>query len=210
MSMKYSRIISHTIMLLAAICTAQCLHAATIVESIMDAMRSKFAAAKTVEILFTLSNNGQTEQGSALVSGASFFLETPSINVWYDGRTQWALIKSLEEVNITEPTADELASTNPFAILNDYASYFKARKIDASAGSRRVQLTPKDKNSLIAEIAITVSVATNFPQSVVLLMDDGRKMSIKVDAIKSITAKPEATYRYDSKKFPAKEIIDLR
>lgn len=184
--------------------------AAVTAASIMDGLRAKFATSKNVEILFTLRNGSENVTGSAYASGASFFFETPQLNVWYDGKTQWAMIRGTGEVNITEPTAEELASTNPFAILSDYSRSYKTRRLADSAGMHRVELTPTAKNTGISKIIVSASIKTGNPDAVSVVFTDGRTINLKVDSFKTVPAKPAAFYRYDKKKYPATEIIDLR
>lgn len=107
--------------------------AATSASDILAAMRSKMVSAKAVEIMFTIPGNDGSVQGNAILSGASFVFHTPQMSVWYDGKTQWTFLNSSKEVSITEPTAEELSASTPFAILNSYHESYKARRLSDSA-----------------------------------------------------------------------------
>lgn len=180
--------------------------AATTASDILDAMRTKFASAKAVEVKFTMGE----VQGEATLSGASFMFRTPQMSVWYDGQTQWAYLQSSGEVNITEPTPDEVSASNPFAILNSYHKSYKARRLADSGGCYQVELTPLSRGSIIARIVVSCSIKTKWPASISITFDDSRRIDLKVDSIKAVPAVPVSVFRYDAKRFPASEIIDLR
>lgn len=42
------------------------------------------------------------------MKGNKFKIEIPDAITWFDGTTQWVYIKDTDEVNITNPTGDEL------------------------------------------------------------------------------------------------------
>ena len=201
--------IFRTSILAVALLVALCADGAVTAASIMDAMRAKLSTAKNVEVLFTLRSDGETEQGSAIVSGARFFFTTPRMNVWYDGRTQWTMLRSTGEVNISEPTPEELTASNPFTVLNNYASMYNIRRLPDEAGLRRVELTPKAANTGIASVAISTA-STGRVSSVTVVFSDRRSVCLTVDSIKAIGAQPASVFVYDEKKFPATEIKDLR
>ena len=201
--------IFRTSILAVALLVALCADGAVTAASIMDAMRAKLSTAKNFEVLFTLRSDGETEQGSAIVSGARFFFTTPRMNVWYDGRTQWTMLRSTGEVNISEPTPEELTASNPFTVLNNYASMYNIRRLPDEAGLRRVELTPKAANTGIASVAISTA-STGRVSSVTVVFSDRRSVCLTVDSIKAIGAQPASVFVYDEKKFPATEIKDLR
>lgn len=194
----------------AAVCMAFGLHAAVSAASVMDAMHAKIAAADAVEVMFTIKGAAGNVQGSAIMSGSAFFFETPDLCVWYDGKTQWALLRSSDEVNITEPTAEELTTTNPFAILSNYAGTYKVRRLADSKGCYNLRLTPLAAHQAIAEIDISCDIKTKWPRSVKIVFADKRMISLGVDAIRTIAKQPASVFRYDKAKFPTAEIIDLR
>lgn len=184
--------------------------AATSASDILAAMRSKMVSAKAVEIMFTIPGNDGSVQGNAILSGASFVFHTPQMSVWYDGKTQWTFLNSSKEVSITEPTAEELSASTPFAILNSYHESYKARRLSDSAGRYRVELTPVTKASGISKIIIFCDIKTKWPSAVAITFDDNRRIDLTVDSVKAVAAVPASTFRYDAKRYPASEIIDLR
>ena len=57
-----------------------------------------------------------------MLKGNRFYLNSGGIQSWFDGTTQWSYLESSEEVNVSNPTPDELQTINPYALLSIYKS----------------------------------------------------------------------------------------
>lgn len=178
--------------------------------SILSSLRTKMASASAVEAVFTINGGSGPVQGSVILSGARYTMTTPQMSVWYDGRTQWTLLENTAEVSITEPTADELMASNPFAILSDHQRHYTARRLSDSSGRYRVELVPRDKNSVIKRYVIFVDRNTGWPGALTAEFDDGRRIEVVIDNISAAKSKDARTFVFDPRKHPATEIIDLR
>ena len=94
--------------------------------AILDKTYSAFNASEGIRLSFTLSSLDQndklfdTQEGEASIKGDKFHLEMEAMDVWFDGKTQWVLIKEVNEVNISQPTTQEIASISPLALLALY------------------------------------------------------------------------------------------
>lgn len=200
------------LLLVVIICTWQPCRAAdnATAKSILQAMHGKIARAPALDVAFTIGTGARRSQGTVALAGAKFALSTPQISVWYDGRTQWTLLAASQEVSITEPTAAEVLATNPFAMLTAAASSFKAQRLPDVEGNRVVTLTPTDKSSTIKKYTIYVSPTTSWPTAIVVEFDDGNVVDVAIDNIATAKAKPDSTFSYNPKKYPAIEVVDLR
>ncbi len=183
--------------------------AAVTATQLLDKVRAKFSASPSVEAVFTIAGEHPL-QGNALMAGNAFTLNTPQIEVWFDGKTQWTLIKSSQEVSVTEPDAEEMMAANPFAILTSPGSFYTARRLSDSRGRARVELTPRDKTSGIEKIIVHIDTATSWPSAVVVDFADDRRIELMIDKITPSTKKSAGAFRYDASRYPAAEIIDLR
>ena len=47
---------------------------------------------------------GGTGNGTLLLKGNRFYLNSGGIQSWFDGTTQWSYLESSEEVNVSNPT----------------------------------------------------------------------------------------------------------
>ena len=178
--------------------------------AILDNIRRNVLSKDAVEAKFTINGGEGPVQGSMTISGAKFAMLTPHLKVWYDGRTQWTYLASTGEVSITEPTADELAASNPFAILSSYSSRYDVRRIADVNGCYRVELIPKAKDSGIEKIVVVTDPSGNLPRAITITFDGGQKIEMVVDHIGTISKPSDTSFRYNEKLQPASEIIDLR
>lgn len=178
--------------------------------TLLKQVSARMAASPSVEATFTINGGDGPVQGNASMAADKYFMTTPVLTVWYDGRTQWTFLKSSGEVSITEPTVDELMESNPFAILSSPADRYTLRMLGDSQGRKRVEMTPKSGLSGISKIVLFVDPSTHYPAAIVVNFDDGRAVDVVIDNITAAKAKPVGAFRYDAKRFPASEIIDLR
>lgn len=178
--------------------------------SILEAVSARMRAAGTVETTFVLTGSGQRVDGTMITSGAKIMLKTPGFSMWYDGRTQWTLVEATGEVNISEPTLEELMESNPFAILSDWSSHYSARRLPDEGSLKVVELTPKaSMNSRITRAVISVG-ADNSPAGISVTFADGSDIAVAVTKMKNIANKPAAFFRFDPSAYPTYEIVDLR
>lgn len=208
---QYMSYIKHILLVLCTLAGLSASAAGAVTAStLMQKMYLRMHTAKAVDVKFTIDGEGGAVQGTATLAADKFAFDTPQMAVWYDGRTQWAYLKSSSEVSITEPSPAEVIATNPFAILSNYTDAYRARLIADEGGCKRVELTPVDRHSGISAIIITVAPSGDWPKAVTVRFDDTRSIVLKVDAIKAVAAVPKSTFTYNPKLFPANEIIDLR
>ncbi len=182
--------------------------AAESASTILASVRKKMLATPGVEALFTINGESGPSQGRIDMQGKAFALTTPAVSVWYDGKTQWTLVHSSNEVSITEPEPDEVSTM--FPILSDPESHYTSRRLSDIRGKRRVELVPKNKELGIKRYVVHIDPATSWPTAIVAEFEGGRRMDIVVDSMKGLPKREVSLFRYDTKKFPAMEIIDLR
>lgn len=179
-------------------------------QSSLDKMVAAMKRHPSMDIVFTVWNNGNSSTGSMIVSGKNFHLSTPEMKVWYDGKTQWSYAPSAGEVNVTTPTADELTQTNPFSILASVSKNFTCRRLKAPAGKERIELIPKKKTSDFASAIVTLTASTSLPAEIVVKDAKGKSTIVKISKITGTKAKPASQFKFNPAAYPGVEIVDLR
>lgn len=170
----------------------------------------KYQKDGSISAQFTLSGIGNSTDGTITISGDKFHLSTPLLSIWYNGRTQWTYSAETNEVNITEPTVEELQQVNPFAIINSFRMQFNATLLKSANSMYRIQLTPlKSVNTSISKAIVTLNASTLYPNEIALTIDNNI-ITIKTKNIKAIKNVPHKTFVFDEKKYPNAEIVDLR
>ncbi|WP_301904186.1 LolA-like putative outer membrane lipoprotein chaperone, partial [uncultured Duncaniella sp.] len=109
--------------------------------SILDRASAKIRSDKSIAATYTISADGHLHSGTLTIAGDRFILTSPQISSWYDGKTQWTYSTQTGEVNITEPTPEELQQVNPFAIINSFRKLYKASLLKSPATEKKIKLT---------------------------------------------------------------------
>ena len=179
-------------------------------QSSLDKMIAALKKHPSITAVFTVWSNGNSSTGTMNLAGRNFHISTPEMKVWYDGKTQWSYAPSAGEVNITEPTAEELAQTNPFSILSGLNRNFTCRRLKAPAGSERIELVPKKKTADFESATITLKSSTSMPQEISIKDSKGKVTSVKISSITAGKSMPAGAFRFNKAAYPGVEIVDLR
>ena len=178
-------------------------------ESVMNKAADCIKKAKSVSADYTALANGDSLNGKIVISGEKFVLTSTAISTWFDGTTQWSYDSKSKEVNITEPTAEELQQINPFAIISSFQQSFKPMLLKAPKGQYKVNLTAKDKKADIKHAIVTFNASTYLPTEIQMDTPNG-KLTIKVKNAAVGGALPLTTFRFDKAKYPKAKVVDLR
>lgn len=189
-----------TILLVFCALTIQAQNAVQILDKTAAKLRG------CVTATFNTSGAAGNTSGTITIQGNKFYLASSSAKIWFDGKTQWALLSGSDEVNVTKPTAAEAASMNPTGFINLYKQGYNATARKVGTGYE-VTLKAKGKKA-IPEMVINTS-STYQLQSVRVRQGKGWT-TIKVKSLKATGKKSDAAFRFNRKDYPKVEVIDLR
>ncbi len=176
---------------------------------ILDSASKMFSNSKSISATFALIDNGHSQNGSIIIAGNKFVINTPQLSTWFDGKTQWSYSPQANEVNIINPTAEEVRQINPFAIISDFRSNFNEKKLNSTKGTHKILLTSKN-NQPIRNVELTLDASTHLPLLIVITAKNNTKATIKIKTIKAGDAVNNSTFIFNEKKYPGVEIVDLR
>ena len=207
-----TEIVKKTAMMLAAITIAAAgCHAATPTAAQLLAQAvEQIKKSPSLQATFRAFTSDGSAQGSILLSGNRFKLDTDEFTTWFDGRTQWAYSPRTGEVNISEPTFEELAQINPFAVIGSLKDGYNARRVNAPKGSDRLELTPKHKGGDYSKVTLTLNAATHYPSAIEIVATDGARINIAVTSVKAGKMPDASAFRFNRSLYPRAEIVDLR
>lgn len=194
-------------MLLMSIGASAATSASQVLKTSADKLRKMPSLTADVKI------SGQQGSSTAkiLLSGEKFALTSNGAqSVWYDGKTQWVYNPAVDEVNITTPTADELAQINPFKVISSFQNSYTPRLLKAPAGSYVVELTPKSKQSDFTSVVITFDAKTYLPTKVVLSTKSVGTATVGISNIRRGAKVAASKFAPAKKDFPTAEFVDLR
>lgn len=169
---------------------------------------AKVNSAESLDVRFTLSAGGNSSNYTMKISQEKFMMESPEIAVWYNGVTQWTYVKSNRELNITDPTAEELMECNPFSILNFYNKTYDIKRL--AGNGIQIEMTAKDRSATVRKAVITIDSRTYMPSKVLVTLGNGHTMTATVSSVTQGKRPAAKTFTYDKARYPASEIIDLR
>lgn len=188
-------------------------------KEVLDKSSASLAQAGDISAYFTLNvkdemnKTSQAFDGTILMKGNKFKIDTPDQNIYFDGKTQWTYQKSYEEVNITQPAGEEIQALNPksiFAIYKKNCNYkYAGTKTDIKM--RKVQeVTLLPKNGEISQITIQINSTDYFPVLFHLFYKNKIENIIYINKYQTKQNFSDSQFVFDGKQYPDAEIIDLR
>ena len=191
--------------LLALACAAQT------PESVLDRCVASIKGKGTVSANYAISSTSQGGgSGTIVMSGSKFRILSPALKCWYDGATLWTYSSSTGEVNVTKPTATELASVSPYATAQNYKSTYKISKYSASGSTYVVKLVPK-RRSQVTQVLLTANTSTNRISKVVISTKSSGTTTISISNYHNNASSTASTFKFDKSQVPAgTQVVDLR
>ncbi len=150
--------------------------------------------------------------GTLRMNGARFHMQTAQMQAWFDGTTEWTLLTDTREVNIAEPTEEELAAINPTTLIGIYKKGYAASISSATLRGRAthvVHLIAKRKDMPFTEIYVDVDKGTNDPLCI-RAKRDGNWLRLSLLSIQTRQDLPASAFTFPANDFPGVEVIDLR
>lgn len=197
-----------------------CLVNAQNARSILDKASEAYNNAGGVTANFTLDSKDvkaretYSYDGKAYMKGNKFKIEIPDAITWFDGVTQWVYVKDNEEVNVSNPTGEELQGISPSALFSVYKKGFnlvyKGEKRVNGKSVIEIEMTPQKKNADITKIVAFIDKGSNIFSKLVITDKKGLQNTLSIKNYKTGVTLPESTFQFNKKEYPQAEIIDLR
>lgn len=194
------------IILLLALCSLN-MNAQT-AKSVLD-KTAALCSAGAVQAKFTAKGARGNSSGTLVAQGNKFTLQSSQATIWFDGKTEWSLVGGSDEVNVTEPTAKEIAGMNPMNFVNLYRSGYKST-LKTNGNQHEVHLVATSKAKAIKEMYIYIDKSSSKPR--VVKMRTGQKdwTTITVNSFQQMGKKADGYFRFNRKDYPKIQVIDLR
>lgn len=188
--------------------------------NIVDKTYKDYISSDGIKLSFTLTtidSQGQeydTQKGKASVKGDKFHIETTDMDVWFDGKTQWVLMKSIKEVNVSNPSDSELASISPLALLGLYREgYVLKSPISKSLKNRsvyQINMIPVNGNAEFKDITVYIDKTSSRLLQAEFTMKNNMKSKIDITDYNDNYKFSDSDFVFDITKNRDLEIIDLR
>lgn len=189
-------------------------------KAIMDKAFAGFETSKGIQLSFKTSsqdadgNTYQPESGTAFIKGNRFKLEMESMNIWFDGVTQWVFIKEANEVNISKPDGQEVAAVSPLALLGMYKNGYMLKapisKTIKDTPVWQIEMIPSAGNRDFKVVVASINKKDHTVMQVILTAANGMKTQIDLSGYNANHQFDDALFRFDKTTYPGVEIVDLR
>jgi outer membrane lipoprotein-sorting protein len=191
---------------------------------ILDAMTKKINSYTSVSIDFNIVHEDNqnkavnTENGRIVAKGkdfSKFKITMPNSDIYCDGATKWLYMKDVEEINITSADfeSDEM-NDNPVKFFTvdrkDMKYSYKKTITENQKQLDEIDFYPKDRNAAYSIIRLHIEKNTNHPLRIKYFGKDGNNYIINVDKITPNLTMDDKTFDFDTTKYPAAEVVDLR
>ena len=153
-----------------------------------------------------------TDSGFLLLKGEKFYLNNSNIQCWYNGDTQWSYVAENKEVNISNPTPEELQDINPYFILKNYKDNFhctyQGNTGKKGAESHLLVLTSKHAGG--NEI-VRLTISNRYQPTELKIEQNGQTLShINIISFRKNQHLEDNMFHFNKTLYPDIEVIDLR
>lgn len=181
-------------------------------ESIINKVVSTYNASKSVKANINISSSNGNMNGTIIMQGKCFFISTPSLKSWYNGSIQWTYAKQNGEVNITEPTPEELQTSNPYAAITSFKNNYTATNVNSKNSVQyNLKFIPKNKNNDIKELHLYIDKRSYNINKIIIMTTDKTTYTTIISNYKIGVNYPQSTFILDKKAIPSgTPIVDLR
>ncbi|MBO5975339.1 MAG: outer-membrane lipoprotein carrier protein LolA [Paludibacteraceae bacterium] len=159
------------------------------------------------------TNEKEKKAGKLKLKGNKFTLSTEELELFFDGKTQWTLMKGLDEVTISEPTKEEMLQLNPILMINEFSKTHHVQ-FDADAEKDKqnylLNLFPKENKFDHFKVAIVVQKETKQVKKISIKYKNGTSTTFESSNFNSAAKLTDTDFTFYSKKYPNIEINDLR
>ncbi|MEO5985296.1 MAG: outer membrane lipoprotein carrier protein LolA [Ferruginibacter sp.] len=187
-------------------------------KKVLDGVSAKFKTFKSVQAKFLLkieNASGKSlgiKSGSVYMKGSRYRITVPGQEIFFDGSNVWTYDKSSNEVTISkiDPAANTITPQKLFTNFYDKDFLYKLNG-NVKMGTKNMQeveLTPIDKTKPFHKVLLYVSNATI--NTTKIFEKTGNRYTYSVNSMATNRAIPDATFTFDTKKYPGVEVVDLR
>lgn len=188
-------------------------------KAVLEKTTQAFKKADGIEADFTLTpyQRGVAQgemKGSIQLMDENFRLTTPQMVTWFNGKTQWTYLPTNEEVNVSNPTREELESINPLAFLTlykeGYAYQLGSRTNYQGKSITEIILTAEEFNKQWSNLTLYIDRTTHLPLYIKLKEAGKDYHEITISNYRQGMGWKKNHFTFDPKQYPDAEVIDLR
>lgn len=179
---------------------------------VLDRAADVFRKAGGVEVAFAIHAPEGDSAGTIRLKGNKLMLELPGAVTWFDGHTQWSYLAASNEVNVSEPSAEELQSINPYSWLSLYKQGYNLKMERPDTGNAyKIVMTADKRTQEIQSLTLYMDRSSYHPLKLDVLARGSKvPVTLSVRSCRTGQSFPDSMFAFDRKRYPGVEVIDLR
>lgn len=135
----------------------------TVLSSFMTNIEKQTLKSDFVVTISETATQPLSYTGSFVMRGERFELQMMQMEIAYDGKTLYMYSAETDEIQLTEPTQEELLQANPLAFAKSAVNDCEVLERDKSNGEKLIVLVPRDKTKTYGIGRIEVVLMENSP-----------------------------------------------
>jgi outer membrane lipoprotein carrier protein len=178
---------------------------------VLARLRASYSSMDALRAEFTQEVGGARLEGTLLLQGDRYRIETPDQVLVTDGATAWAYSKDDRQVLINDAVED-VTAFSPSAFFTRYPDRFDVQVTGSEtvSGARHdvLRLTPRDSGAQVREVTLYVRATDSIPTRVRVVDGNGTTLVFDLRNIERNPRLPADAFRFVP---PAgAEVVDLR
>ncbi len=188
-------------------------------KTILDNATKKMSALKSLKANFALSVKGangktaQSKKGNFFMKGDKYRVSMGDQEIICDGKTVWTYVKAANEVQVStyNPSEATVSPTKLFTNFYDkeYNYKYAGSKTFAGKAANIIEMTPKNSSKQFKKVLLAID-KSNVIAGGDVYEKNGNQYHYEVSGFTPNASVTDATFTFDTKKYPNVEVVDLR
>lgn len=188
-------------------------------KSILEKVSAKYKAAKNIQADFAFTINStsgkaqSTKKGKFYMQGDEYKIDLGSQQILCDGKTVWTYLVDDKEVQVSNynPAEQSISPSKLFSgsYEKEYNYSYKQTKTISGKSVDVIELKPKKAQSF-SKVQLYVDKSTNMVSGGQMFEKNGSSYTYTISNVKLNTNLNSSDFKFNEKKHPGVEVIDLR
>jgi len=188
-------------------------------KTILESVSKKINGLKSLKAnfaLYLMSANGKTNQskkGTFFMKGTKYRVALGDQEIICDNKTVWTYVKAANEVQVSNynPNEQTISPTKLFTNFYDKEynyKYMGSKKFNGKA-VEMIELVPVNKGKQFSKVELAVDKSNTIVGGNVY-EKNGNQYRYEVSGFSPNANVTDASFTFDTKKYPGVEVVDLR
>ncbi|MCL2073296.1 MAG: outer membrane lipoprotein carrier protein LolA [Marinilabiliaceae bacterium] len=189
-------------------------------KELLDKISAKTKGYTSIKADFSITlenlqaNTSDTYSGKILMKGSKYKVEVMGTEIYYDGKTMWTHLLDAKEVTISDASNSENDILDPASLFTIYEKGYKYIYAgETTIGGKKVDiidLFPEKRDKPYSRIKIYVYRDNLQFAKISQMGRDGNNYLVDIKKMEVNVPADDAMFRFDTKKHPEVEVIDIR